>query len=431
MLMMGINMMAEVNVNANDEAAMYFRTASSRMDVNVNGNKDEMKLLEQMASEYAQSSAPQRYVIVRSYASPEGLKQKNRQIAKRRAVAAMQLFKKLVGNDSVKFATEYYMYEWKYLRELVATDSLVPAHDKVMSILDQAVEKGSQSYLASQTVIRKLRQIKGGAAYRYLYKNMFPRMRRVEVELVGADASSAEKPAVVVAQPEEPENTVKAGQHQDTVKTQQVEIKDTVEVKSQEQIEVEPEVKPEVKSETKAQESKPLYLALKTNLLFDAALVPNVSLEWGFADHWSVSAEYMHAWWKSDHSHRYWRTYGGNVELRYWFGRKAQEKRLTGHHVGAYFGALTYDFEWGGKGYLARDASTNFGLSYGYALPIARRLNLDFEIGIGYFSGKYDEYEPRGDYYFWEATKNRKWFGPTRLEATLVWLIGHGNTNKK
>ena len=128
----------------------------------------------------------------------------------------------------------------------------------------------------------------------------------------------------------------------------------------------------------------------------------------------SVSAEYMHAWWKSDRSHRYWRTYGGNVELRYWFGRKAQEKRLTGHHVGAYFGALTYDFEWGGKGYLARDASTNFGLSYGYALPIARRLNLDFEIGIGYFSGKYDEYEgnghlinENGDYYIGQFLKGQ------------------------
>lgn len=439
MLLTGINIMAEVNVNANDEAAMYFRTASSRMDVNVNGNKEEMKLLEQMASEYVQSSDSQRYVIVRSYASPEGLKQKNSEIAKRRAVAAMQLFKKLTDNDNVRFVTEYHMYEWEYLRQLVAADSLVPAHDKVMAVLDKAVEKGSQSYLASQTVIRKLRQIKGGAAYRYLYKNMFPRMRRVEVEVVGTDASSAEKPAVVVAQPEEPENTVKAEQHQDTVKTQQVEIKDTVEVKSQEQIEVKPEVtpevkpeaKPEVKPEVKPQEGKPLYLALKTNLLFDAVLVPNISLEWGFADHWSVSAEYMHAWWKSDRSHRYWRTYGGNVELRYWFGRKAQEKRLTGHHVGAYFGLLTYDFEWGGKGYLARNASTNIGLSYGYALPIARRLNLDFEIGIGYFSGKYDEYEPRGDYYFWEATKNRKWFGPTRLEATLVWLLGKGNTNAR
>ena len=172
------------------------------------------------------------------------------------------------------------------------------------------------------------------------------------------------------------------------------------------------------------------YWAAKTNLLFDAALVPNVSLEWGFAPRWSVSAEYMHAWWKSDNSHKYWRTYGGNVELRYWFGKKAAQKRLTGHHVGLYAGALTYDFEWGGKGYLAKDWSTNFGVSYGYSAPIARRLNLDFNIGIGYFSGKYDEYHPQGDYYYWDATKNRRFFGPTRAEVTLVWLLGHGNVNK-
>lgn len=176
---------------------------------------------------------------------------------------------------------------------------------------------------------------------------------------------------------------------------------------------------------------KPLYLGLKTNLLFDIILVPNISLEWAFAPQWSISVEYMHAWWKSDASHKYWRTYGGNAELRYWFGKKAVHKRLTGHHVGIYGGALTYDFEWGGKGYQAHKWSTNFGISYGYSAPIARRLNLDFEIGLGYLSGEYEEYEPKGDHYYWQATKNRKFFGPTRAEVTLVWLLGKDNMNKK
>lgn len=176
---------------------------------------------------------------------------------------------------------------------------------------------------------------------------------------------------------------------------------------------------------------KPLYLGLKTNLLFDIILVPNISLEWAFAPRWSISAEYMHAWWKSDASHKYWRTYGGNAELRYWFGKKAVHKRLAGHHVGIYGGALTYDFEWGGKGYQAHKWSTNFGISYGYSAPIARRLNLDFEIGLGYLSGEYEEYEPKGDHYYWQATKNRKFFGPTRAEVTLVWLLGKDNMNKK
>ena len=203
---------------------------------------------------------------------------------------------------------------------------------------------------------------------------------------------------------------------------------DTVAVAQQQQ---RPTVKEQLQLIEALKEQKNLYLALKTNLLADALAVPNVSLEWAFSDKWSVSGEYMHAWWKTDRTHRYWRTYGGNIELRYWFGKQAAKKRLTGHHVGAYFGALTYDFEWGGRGYQAHKWSKNFGLSYGYSLPIARRLSMDFEVGVGYFTGEYEEYVPRGDYYFWEATKNRKWFGPTRLGVSLVWLLGHGNNNHK
>ena len=29
------------------------------------------------------------------------------------------------------------------------------------------------------------------------------------------------------------------------------------------------------------------------------------------------------------------------------------------------------------------------GLEYGYSLPVARRLNLDFVIGVGYWGGEY------------------------------------------
>ena len=32
--------------------------------------------------------------------------------------------------------------------------------------------------------------------------------------------------------------------------------------------------------------------------------------------------------------------------------------------------------------------------------------------------------------YVWQATKERHWFGPTKAEISLVWLIGRGNFNK-
>lgn len=70
-------------------------------------------------------------------------------------------------------------------------------------------------------------------------------------------------------------------------------------------------------------------------------------------------------------------------------------------------------------------------MEYGYALPIARRLNIDFVLGVGYWGGKYHTYNPRDGHYVWQSTRQRHWFGPTKAEISLVWLLGRGNTNKK
>ena len=68
---------------------------------------------------------------------------------------------------------------------------------------------------------------------------------------------------------------------------------------------------------------------------------------------WSVGANWMYAWWSNDTRHRFWRTYGGDVELRRWFSPRRESRSLMcGHHIGVYGQLLTYDIEWGGRGYL-------------------------------------------------------------------------------
>ena len=184
---------------------------------------------------------------------------------------------------------------------------------------------------------------------------------------------------------------------------------------------------------------KPFYMALKTNMLYDAALVPNIGVEFYVGRGWTVGADWMYAWWDRDPHHDYWRIYGGELDIRKYFGRRAKEKPLTGHHVGLYGQMLTYDFELGGKGYMGGKPGGTLwdkmnwgvGIEYGYSLPIARRLNLDFGIGVGYFGGEYREYVPIDDCYVWQATKQRHWFGPTKAEVSLVWLIGAKNRNLK
>ncbi|WP_106830568.1 DUF3575 domain-containing protein [Parabacteroides pacaensis] len=84
-----------------------------------------------------------------------------------------------------------------------------------------------------------------------------------------------------------------------------------------------------MKEETK----RPLF-ALKTNLLFDVALMPNVEVEVPIARHWSVNGEYMFPWWQFDKDKYCLQILSGGLEGLYWLdSRKKHPQRgvLEGH----------------------------------------------------------------------------------------------------
>ena len=194
-------------------------------------------------------------------------------------------------------------------------------------------------------------------------------------------------------------------------------------------------------SELTPHQPKPFYMGIKSNMLFDVLLVPNLGVELYLGKGWSAGVNWVYAWWKNDRCHRYWRVYGGELEMRRYFGRKAVEKPLTGHHVSVYGQFFTYDIELGGKGYMGgRPGGTlwdraNYGggIAYGYSHPIGRCLNLDFTIGVGYIGGQYYEYTPgvMPGHYIWQSTRKIRMIGPTKAEVSLVWLVGRGNRNMR
>ncbi len=172
----------------------------------------------------------------------------------------------------------------------------------------------------------------------------------------------------------------------------------------------------------------PTHWALKSNLLFDAILVPNIGIEVTLCKQMTLAFDWYHTWFKSDSRHRYWQCYGGYLTLRHYLRKNVNvDNDLTGHHIGAYVSMLTYDVEWGGKGYQASTPGFGFGLEYGYGTPLNRRLRLDFNIGIGYYGDEYKKYEPANDntgHYVWLSTNKRNWWGPTKAEVSLKWIIG-------
>lgn len=184
---------------------------------------------------------------------------------------------------------------------------------------------------------------------------------------------------------------------------------------------------------------KSFHMALKTNMLFDALLIPNISAEFYLGSRMSVYGEWMYAWWDSYPRNRFWRTYGGDVGFRYWLGRKAKSRPLSGHHIGIYGGILTFDIELGGNGYMGGKPGgtlwdrfmVNTGIEYGFSMPVAKRLNIDFSIGIGYMGGRYIRYFPFDNDYYRDKEFQMHYWGPTKAEITLVWLLGTGCHKRK
>ena len=166
----------------------------------------------------------------------------------------------------------------------------------------------------------------------------------------------------------------------------------------------------------------PKMLHLRTNLLYDLALLPNAGVEMAIGRNWTLLAEGTFNWIGSNAKHRYWRIGSLGLEARYWPGGPMSALMHRGHHWGLYATAARYDVEFGGKGYQA-DFNCGGGISYGYSAPIARKLSLDFGLTVGYLGGKYKEYKPIDSHYVWQDDKTLNYFGPIKAEIALVWHI--------
>lgn len=174
-------------------------------------------------------------------------------------------------------------------------------------------------------------------------------------------------------------------------------------------------------------------LFLTTNMLYDAALTPNIGVGMSVTDRITVIADWMYARWSNRDKRRYWRIYGGDIEARYRIGRQKPGYPLAGHHVGVYCSMACYDFQAGRshKGVLSDKWNYAAGMSYTYSMPIATRLNIDFSLGVGYLWGTYKKHAAIDDCDVWLSTHKMGWLGPTRAGVSLVWLIGNSVANKR
>lgn len=339
-------------------------------------------------------------VSVCGCSSPEGSYIFNQWLSGRRAGALLSRIRSILHVPDSIVSVDNRVCDWSGLFEAVRSDSLVPDRKVVLAMLRPHYRDGNDTAASirhSDILLQKLHMLDGGRAYRYMLVNMFPALREATLQVTYGSADSIPRPQAK------------------TVIHRIAAFPNTLYVQSR-------------LCEPARHTVHNVTWALRTNLLFDALATPNIGAELYLGHNFSIQCEWMYAWWSHRCRNFFWRIYGGDIGVRWWFGGIAARQPLAGHHVGVYAQALIWDFEFGGHGYMGGvpggaiwdRANLGAGIEYGYSMPVTERLNIDFCIGIGYIGGACREYTPQCGYYVWQSTRQLNYVGPTKLDISLV-----------
>ena len=151
---------------------------------------------------------------------------------------------------------------------------------------------------------------------------------------------------------------------------------------------------PPAQPRIKVYQATPWYI--KSNLLYDAILMPSLEVEYRFNERWSAAIEGNMAWWHNNGKHKYYQL---ATIVPGW-----------------------YDLENGNTGY--RGEGGMVGVSYGYMFPVGKYFAFEAGIGLGYAHLKYEEYLPLDGHYVYQQTDRTHYFGPLKLKFAFVWNIG-------
>lgn len=160
-------------------------------------------------------------------------------------------------------------------------------------------------------------------------------------------------------------------------------------------------------------------LSASANLLYLAALAPNVAAEYYFPNNrWSVSASFTMPWWRRKSKHQFYQIRQYLAEARYWLQGTDSHRA---HFLGCNVHAGIYDLENKKTGYYGEFAGTS--LTYGYKHRLNKRMALELTIGAGYIFTDYEKYVPKDGCYVYQSTHRTHYWGVTKAGVSLVWNI--------
>lgn len=396
-------------IHAQESHKIYFRVGYSMVDPSYMDNAHTLHVIDSLFVTNSISS-----LKIQGYASPEGGAALNQKLSDLRAQSVKDYFLKRhpeIASDQI--TSTGLGVNWSELREMVA-ESDIKQREQILNIIDNV----PVSIINNTSRRKQLMDLGGGNPWRYMEKEFFPRLRQG-------------KAMVEIVIPE-PEPVIP--------RTEEAVMKEIVPVPDTCGTVVEIPVQPIMPEETiiTPDRKRPFLMAIKTNMLYDVLLTPNLAVEFYLGRKWSIEGEFNYVWWKYDQTH-FQRIEWGGFEVRRWIGNRYSSP-LSGWFVGVYGLTGNYDIMYKSTGQKSsrtgtksrensglHDLTSTVGIAGGYSLPVGKRLNLEFELGVGYLWGRYDtyEYDPKYNDYHYMETYKRSFWGPTKIEVSLSWLIGN------
>lgn len=398
----------QAGTGVSDTLKVYFRQNEKQwnQDYRYNGLRLEQFLYNYRRLREEPIFRSKARIHIYSGCSPEGRYKSNMRLLGMRVESLKSVLVEKYDIPDSLIVEDFRGINWERLSQMVIADPAVPFKDEVLTHL-QAPETvvNSEGKLVE---VRKLRLIylRDSEPWEYMYEHFFPHLRHFEMYF-GVDrnqyAAELHRMSILIAP------------------SPAVAMKEcTLAERLIHQTYMAPETK---KTQPKKSSPDGFCMGIKTNLLYDVLLTPNLGLEFHLGRRWSLGMNGMFAWWNYEPWHWYHRIYGGDVEIRRWMGPKSRLAPLQGWHIGIYGHALSYDFSFRDKGLMGDRLSYAGGLAVGYSAPVTERMNIDFTVNLGYFTGEYKEYFPDDGEYVWKSTVPLKYYGLTGAQISLVWLL--------
>ena len=378
---------------ARDTVLVHFEQGFAGIVPALRDNRKSLDSIAFIVERYSRD--PRFHVYIKGWASPEGTSSFNLSLSHERAAVILDYIEERTGRPVPASAYDIagMGIDWKGLESSVMRDSSFRYRDEVLHIVRNIPTWVFRNGKVAGSRKKALMDHRWGRTFAYLMDSHFPQLRRTEIILEYV-----------------PITPVKAGK---AIVSDVAALEDSITLPPRPQ----PEYIPNYR------------LALKTNLLADAALMPSLELEYLITPRWSVAAQGAVAWWSIKPRHKYYQIATIYPEARWWF---KTEEPWHGHYLGLFAGGSWYDLENGGRGY--KGEAGFVGLSYGYMLPVGERLSLELGIGAGYMFTEYEEYLPvpymGGTHYVYQQTSRMHYFGPLKLKFALAWRFGDWDFKK-